>query len=102
MCVELLAVGLLRFRTFKRRHQAEIYVHRLIGFGLCPAGDVGEQGPESGLGRRCGQQAALCLGRRKSGRQQTHGGAFDIAFATGDLTGEPNVGQGFQTQFAVQ
>ena len=54
-----------------------------------PAGDVGDQGAERGdVGRRVRIGAAEALRRRKPSGEQTHRGAFDIAFHARDLAGE--------------
>ena len=73
-----------------------------IGLGVGAAGDVAEQRAERGLGRRRRQRCAAQLGRREARGEQADGGAFDIAFAAGDLAGEADVGLRLQPQLAVE
>ena len=84
------------------RHQAEVDVHGLEGFGVGAACDVVKEGAERRFNWWRGQNFAAQLGLRKARSQNADGGAFDIALAAGDLAGETDVRLRFQPQLPIE
>jgi hypothetical protein len=62
------------------------------------AGDVAEQRAERRRRRRQRYCVALALGSGEATGQQADAGAFDIAFAAGDLAGKAQAGARLQRQ----
>jgi hypothetical protein len=97
-----LLAHLLLDRGIDRRKQAEVHVHRLIGIGLGIAGDMAQQGAQRGGGRRRRPCPPSQFGSGHQAREHADRGAFDIAFAAGDLPGKADVRRRFQAQLPVQ
>src|SRR6185312_13571574 len=105
---ELAAFRIESRRRRKRREEPEIYVHRLKRRRACvdglnvSASYVRKQGTMSGRRRRRLQWCAQSFGGCKTSSQQPDRGGFDIAFATGDLSGEPQARLDSEPQRAVE
>ncbi len=95
-------------RLAERREQPEVDVHRLerrrpgVDRLDVAAGDVVDQRPDGGRGRRHRGLLAAPLGRRHAARHQAHGRALDVALAAGDLPGEAQPRHGLQPQPRVE
>jgi hypothetical protein len=100
--------GFVGARLFDRREQAEIDVHGLerARAGLdrfeVAAGDVVQQCADRGGRRKRRQLDPEPFGGGEAARDQADRGAFDVAFAAGDLAGEAQAGRGPQAQAAVE
>src|SRR5581483_4443325 len=63
--------------------QTEVDIHWLEGSRACRAGDMAQQRTQRRGRRRCIEHAAEPLESREEAREQTDGGALDIAFDAG-------------------
>ena len=102
------AVGAAARRLRERREQPEIDVHRLerarpgVDRLDMPAGDVGEQRAVRRGRRRHVEGLAAPLGGGEASGHQADRGAFDIAFAAGDLAGKAQARHRTEPQRAVE
>src|SRR6185437_5038129 len=96
-------LAILAFDLFvERRKEPEIHIHGLEAFRVGAASNVRQQRAQRGGGRRRQMARAARLGRREAPRQQSHRGAFDIAFHARHLPGEADMGTGLEPQFSIQ
>ena len=98
----------LHGHIFRRGHQSEVYVHGLkrqrgvVGCGDVAAGDVVDEGAVGCGGGGQGDDAAQAFARGHATGHDAHGGTFDVAFDTSDLSGEAQAWHGFQAQVRVE
>ena len=86
----------------ERFEQAEIDVHRLIGFRLRIAGNVGKQGAHGrAAGRRFPEFSSQLVCGHDTG-DQPDGRTFDITFATGDLASKADMLCTFQPELPIK